>query len=265
MGKCFLLMVAMLLSSASFSQILRVDKNHLESDSSGYFNGNADANFSFDNRSISPSEKLVYTRLSSRMDLLYVSRNTAYILVNSIEYFKSTNATPFSTGYVHGRVNFFRKREVSAEVYGQVQYDGVRRMRLRELIGAGARITLVDKENIDVHFGSGLMFEAEKWRAVEGDPASDFVKRMPKLSTYTGVEFDLTNQTQLTFWGLNQIGYDTTDELLRNRYAGEATFNFKVTKRVTWVNRFSYFYDVHPVIPINQAYFQLVNGVKLQF
>jgi hypothetical protein len=264
-NRILFLIVIISISGSTTAQILRVDKSHLESDSSGYFNCNADVSYSLDNRSISPSEKLVYTRLSSRLDMLYVGKNTAYILVNSIEYFKSSNATPFSTGYVHGRINFRRKHEVSYEVYGQIQYDGVRRMRLRELLGAGIRITLIDKPNVDVHMGTGVMYEWEKWREVEGDPSTDFYIHMPKASSYVGVEFNLTNHAQLTLWGLNQIGYDFDNELTRNRWAAEAALSIKITKRITWLNRFSYYYDVTPVIPINNAYFQLVNGLNLRF
>lgn len=246
------------------SQILRVDKNHLESDSAGYRTLSADINYSLDNRSISPTEKLVYSRLSSRVDMLYVTRKQAYILVNSIEYFKGTNSTPFSTGYAHFRINFRRKHPVSLETYAQIQYDGVRRMRLRNLAGGGFRFTIADKDNIDIHMGTGLMYEMEKWRKTEGDPTTDFQKEMIKTSSYVGLELDLADHSQFTLWGLHQMGYDQADEIFRNRYAGEAVLSFHITKRLTWINRFSYFYDVKPLIPINQAYFQLVNGLRIQ-
>jgi hypothetical protein len=246
------------------SQILRVDKNHLESDSAGYRTLSADINYSLDNRSVSPTEKLVYSRLSSRVDMLYVTKKQAYILVNSIEYFKGSNSTPFSTGYAHFRINFRRQHPVSLETYAQIQYDGVRRMRLRNLLGGGFRFTVADKDNVDLHMGTGLMYEQEKWREVEGDPASDFQKVLLKTSSYVGLEFDLADHSQFTLWGLHQMGYDQGEAIFRNRYAGEAVLSFHITKRLTWINRFSYFYDVHPLIPINQTYFQLVNGLRIQ-
>lgn len=244
-------------------QILRVDKNHLESDSAGYRTINADISYSLDNRSISPTEKVVYSRLSSRIDLLYVTKRQAFILANSLEYFKSTRATPFSTGFTHFRVNFRRKHPVSTELYTQFQYDGVRRMRLRNLVGGGLRITLVDKKNADIHFGTGLMYETEKWRETDGDPNTDFYKYLLKNSSYVGMEINLSNHSVFTLWGLFQTGYDKPEALWRTRYAGEATLNFHITKRLTWVNRFSYFYDVYPIIAINPDYFQLVNALRI--
>lgn len=264
--KGFVLLLTLSIFWATGSaQILRVDKNHLETDSTGYHAINADVNFSLDNRSITPSQKLVYTRLSSRVDLLWVAKRQAYILVNSIEYFKSTNATPFSTGYTHFRINFRRKHTVSYETYAQVQYDGIRRMRLRTLAGAGIRVTLLDKKSVDVHFGTGLMYESEKWRGEENDPSSDFYKSMPKSSSYVGIEFDLSNNSVFTLWGLYQAGFDNQVDVYRNRLAGEAVLNFNITKRLTWINRFSYYYDDRPVIAINPAYFQLVNGLRIKF
>jgi hypothetical protein len=246
------------------SQILRVDKNHLESDSAGYRTLTADINYSLDNRSVSATEKLVYSRLSSRVDMLYVTKKQAFILVNSIEYFKGSNSTPFSTGYAHFRINFRRQHPVSLETYAQIQYDGVRRMRLRNLLGGGFRFTVADKENVDIHMGTGLMYERETWRETEGDPASDFHKALLKTSSYVGLELNLADHSQFTLWGLHQMGYDQAEAIFRNRYAGEAVLSFHITKRLTWINRFSYFYDVRPVIPINQAYFQLVNGLRIQ-
>jgi Protein of unknown function, DUF481 len=254
-----------LLIAEARAQILRVDKSHLNSDSAGYFTATLNLNFSLDSRSVAPSEQLVFTRLTSRADLLYVAENTAYIFVGSIDYFKSGNTQPFSTGYGHVRVNFFRKKVVSLEMYAQMQYDEVRRMRLRSLVGTGARVTAMDKPNVDIHIGSGIMYEIERWRAVEGDPTSEFQKNIPKASSYVGIEFILSNNSHLTLWGLHQVGVDGEDDLFRTRYAGEATLNFYITKRLTWTNRFSYFYDAQPVIPINQAYFQLTNGLQIKF
>jgi len=260
--------LALLLSLSYYSaqsQILRVDKNHLESDSAGYFALYADVNFSLDNRSVSPSEKLVYTRLSSKADVLYVSKRHAYILINSIEYQSSTTGTPFSTGYTHFRINFRRQHKISYETYTQLQYDEVRRMKLRTLVGGGIRFTAIDEDGFDIHVGSGLMYELEKWRAVENDPASDFYKEIPKLSNYIGIEFTLSKHVKLNLWGLYQTGYDSQDDIKRNRYAAEASLNFIINKRMMWVNRFSYFYDAQPVIPINPAFYQITNGLRISF
>jgi len=263
--RILLFLTFLLGSHATIAQILRVDKNHLESDSAGYFSLFAEASFSMDNRSISPSEKLVYTRLNSKADLLYVSKHHAYILINSIEYQSSSQATPFSTGYTHFRVNFLRQHKISLESYAQIQYDEVRRMRSRTLGGGGLRFTAIDKEGIDIHVGTGLMYELEKWREIENDPSSDFYKEMIKSSSYIGVEFTLSQQVRLNLWGLHQAGYDAADAISRNRYAAEASFNFIISKRIVWLNRFSYCYDVQPVIPINPAFYQLMNGLRITF
>jgi Protein of unknown function, DUF481 len=266
MGSKIISALLLLISySTAQGQVLRVDKNHLESDSAGYFTLSAEANFSLDNRSVSPDEKVVYSRLSSMADLLYVSKHHAYILINSIEYQSSTNETPFSTGYTHFRINFRRQHKLSYETYAQIQYDEVRRMRLRIMAGGGIRFTVIDKEGVDIHLGSGVMYEMEKWREIENDPSSDFYKEMPKLSNYLGIEFVLTKQVNLNLWGMYQTGYDSPDDIIRNRYAAEASLNFIMSKRVIWMNRFTYYYDAQPVIPINPAFYQITNGLRIKF
>lgn len=263
--RIMLVLVSILVFKPASGQILRVDKNHLESDSAGYFTLFAEASFSLDNRSVSPSEKLVYTRLNSKADALYVSKRHAYILVNSVEYQSASNSVPFSTGYTHFRINFRRKHKISYETYAQIQYDELRRIRLRTLAGGGIRFTAIDEDGFDIHIGSGVMYEIEKWRRIENDASSDFYKEMPKLSNYLGVEFSLSQHVKLNLWGLYQTGYDTQDNLARNRYAAEASLNFTISKRIIWMNRFTYFYDAQPVIDINPAFYQIMNGLRITF
>lgn len=260
--------VTMLIAFSSFlacGQILRVDKNHLESDTAGYFTFTANINFTLDNRSITPEEKLVYTRLSTKGDLLYVSENHAYILVNSVEYVSSSNATPFSTGFSHFRVNFRRQHALSFETYAQVQYDEVRRMRFRLLGGGGVRYTFIDEEGFDAHLGSGLMYEYEKWSETEEINSPHIYKTIPKSSNYLGIEFLLSKHVKLDLWGLYQLGYDMEEKIYRNRYAAEVALNFIIGRRLTWINRFTYFYDAQPVIAINPAYYQVMNGLSIAF
>jgi hypothetical protein len=260
---CVLVVTGCVINLHVGAQILRVDKNHLESDSAGYYSANADVTFSLDNRTISPQEQLIFTRLSSKADVLYVSRNHAYILINSIEYLSSSNATPFSTGYSHLRINFRRKHKVSYETYAQIQYDGVRRMRMRLLGGGGIRITPIDKDGFDIHFGTGLMYEVEKWNATEASNEPEITKKIPKLSTYVGMESLLSKLVKLNIWGQYQAGYDVEDQFYRNRYSAEVTVTFIINKKLSWNNRFSYYYDAQPVIAINPAYYQVSNGLRI--
>ena len=138
-------------------------------------------------------------------------------------------------------------------------------MRLRTLAGGGIRYTAIDKEGVDIHLGSGVMYEMEQWRRTENDPSSDFYKEMPKLSNYLGVEFTLSKHVSLNLWGLYQVGYDSHDDTRRNRYAMDVSLNFKLSKRIMWINRFGYFYDAQPVIPINPAFYQIMNGLRVSF
>ena len=136
------------------AQILRVDKNHLESDSAGYFASVVEGSYSLDNRSLSQSQKLIYQRLNFKSDLLYVAKKHAYIWVNGLDIISSTNTQKFSTGFTHFRINFRRKHKLSQEVYLQFQYDEQRRMKLRTFAGGGIRYTIVDRPGADVHFGA---------------------------------------------------------------------------------------------------------------
>lgn len=64
--------------------------------------------------------------------------------------------------FEHVRYRLRLSGRVTAEAFVQHEFDGFRRLQLRALAGAGARVTLVDEPDFNVIVGVAYMFEREE-------------------------------------------------------------------------------------------------------
>lgn len=259
----YVLPCLLLITQWCTAQILKVDKEDIDSDSSNYWMGSLNFDFNINNRSATFDEDVIFRGLVANGDLVYLSKQNAYILISTINYFKSTGGPLISTGYAHFRVNFLRKKKLSYESYSQIQYDDGRRMPYRLLSGGGLRLNIQSKDKMTVHAGTGAMYELERWKAQENDEIIE--KTLPKNSSYISGEFTFNEHVNLGLISYYQVGYDKDSDLFRNRISGDAVFKVKVSERLSFLTNFSLQYEDRPIIPINNLVYSLTNGLKWDF
>ncbi len=261
----FFLTVSLLtiLCYSGHSQILKVHKGNIDTDSAQYFMGNVALNFNLNNKSGSAEDNVQYRGLFASSDLIYVAEKHAYILITDIDYIKSTGGPLISNGYAHLRANLLRKKKLSYEIFGQVQYDNGRNLSLRTLAGAGIRLRLISKEKNRLHYGLGVMYEQEEWRPFDG--SAQIKKDIPKVSTYLGGKVALSETVDLQIISFYQTGYDTESQLVRNRINGDFQLSMDVIGKLDFIVNFRIQYEDKPIIPINRYVYSLSNGLKLTF
>lgn len=253
-----------IVSYAANSQILKIDKGGIDSDSSKYLLGNVNVDFNLNNRSATAEKDITFVGLEAEGDLAYVAEKHAYILINKINYFKSTGGPLISTGYAHFRVNFLRKRKLSYESFTQVQYDDGRMMPLRYLQGVGIKYRLGSQENSNFFVGIGAMYEGENWKSVttEGEIIK---KRIWKTSNYINGKFKFNEHVSFDVIMYYQAGYDHESEVFRNRISGDAVLTVKISDKFSFLTSFTAQYEDKPIIPINHFVYSLTNGFKWSF
>ncbi len=245
-------------------QILKVDKASIDSDSSHYFMGSLNMDFNLNNRATTEEQEVTFRGLSAHADMVYVAKRHAYLLINTINYFKSTGGPLISTGYAHFRINFLRRKKVSYEVFTQVQYDDGRRMPFRFLQGGGLRFNLKKNENTKLHIGVGAMFEREEWKSLEVE--GEVIERnIWKTSNYASGQFTINEFVGFNVIGYYQGGYDYDSDLFRNRVSGDLILKVKLTEKLSFLTSFTLQYEDRPVIPINNLVYSLTNGMKWNF
>ncbi|MBL6447369.1 DUF481 domain-containing protein [Fulvivirga sp. 29W222] len=261
----YVLILALILTGLNVNgQILKVDKGSIDSDSSKYFIGNVNFNFNLNNRSATAEKNITFTGLEANADLVYIADKHAYILINKINYFKSTGGPMISTGYAHFRINFLRKRTVSYELFSQVQYDDGRMMPLRFLQGGGFKFRISSTEKSEVFFGVGAMYEEEHWKSVTED-GTIIEKELWKTSDYINGKFDFNDHVSFDVILYYQGGYDREGEIFRNRLSGDAVLSMQLTDKLSFLTSFSAQYEDKPIIPINNFVYSLTNGLKWSF
>ncbi|UII21199.1 DUF481 domain-containing protein [Fulvivirga ligni] len=264
MKSVFTALIFTLITASSFAQILKVDKGSIDSDSSKYFMGSVNIDFNMNNKSATAEENITFTGLAGAADLVYVAEKHAYILINQLNYFKSTGGPLISTGYTHFRINFLRRKKLSYETFTQVQYDDGRSMPFRFLQGAGVRIRLVKNENTKLHLGVGFMYEKENWKSLT-EEGNIINKNIWKTTNYIGSKFKINENVNFDLIAYYQGGYDYDSEVFRHRISGDAVLNIKLTNRLAFNTSFSAQYEDKPIIPINNFVYSLTNGFKLSF
>ena len=259
MKKLFLLAV-LLFSYQIQAQILNVEEARADDDTLKNFTGGLTFNFIVNNRSAARDQQVQYVGLELNSDLAYFSKKNIYMLLSNLEYNSVTGEPIIRTGYSHFRINFMRKRDISWETFGQIQFDLGRGLNFRSLAGAGLRFSLVDKKKIDLYAGTGVMYEHENW---DHPGIEDFnVKRnMWKSTNYLSTGYHISESADLNFITYYQVGYDQVSEVFRHRVSLDTELVFRISK----VMAFTWAYENRPVVPIVKYLYVLENGIKINF
>ena len=245
-------------------QILKVDKASLDADSSGYFTGSINLDFNLNNRGATAEQEVTFRGLTANADVVYVAQKHAYILINTINYFKSTGGPLISTGYAHFRINLWRRKKLSYETFTQVQYDDGRNMPFRFLQGVGTRLNIKNSKKTKLHIGIGAMFEREKWRTLEEENET-LERNIWKASNYLGGQFTFNDFVRFNVICYYQGGYDRDSDIFRNRVSGDLVLRVKLTEKLSFLNSFTLQYEDRPIIPINNFLYSLTNGLQWNF
>lgn len=251
------------LSFSAKGQILKIQKAGLDTDTAGVFIGNIGADFNLNNQSATADENIIYRGLEASVDLSYLSQKHAYILLNKLNYFKITNGPLISTGYIHGRINFLRKRDFSYELFSQLQYDEGRRMPLRYLIGGGVKFEIFDGKKGSLYAGIGIMNEIEHWKPFNSEEIIE--KQIWKSTNYLSGTIIPSKNFTINLTSYYQGGYDDEADIFRSRISGDLRFTAQVTGRLAFVTNFSLVYESDPIININPVVYNLTNGLKFNF
>lgn len=190
--------------------------------------------------------------------LLLMTPKHAYIWIGHINLIKSEGENVISEGYFHHRINFWRKKKLSIELFTQYQYNETRGLINRGLVGATPRLSLKASENLDVAIGTGAMYEWEEWKLKENYALSRFVKS----TNYINFHAKFNKNTELMFIAYYQARFD---KFFHPRISGDANFRARLSKHISFNLHFIPYYDAEPVIRIEKWNYEVSSGIGIQF
>ncbi len=190
--------------------------------------------------------------------LLFMTPKHSYIWIGHINLIKSEGKNVISEGYFHHRINFWRKKILSAEIFTQYQYNETRGLVNRGLLGITPRLALHASDKLDVAIGTGAMYEWEEWKLNENYALT----RLIKSTNYINFHAQLNKNTELMFITYYQARFD---RFFHPRIIGDANFRAKLSKHVSFNLHFTPYYDDAPIIPIEKWSYEVTSGIGIQF
>ncbi len=256
----FLIFFFLFCYSQVSAQILKVNKGSLASDSSDYFIGVIDGTFALNNRSSTAEVQNVYVGVNTNLDVVYVAKQSATLLISGLNYFKIGDSPAIYNGSSHLRHILRRAAKLTPEFYTQVQFDESRNMSLRYLAGAGYRWNILEKKNM-LYCGLGVFNEHERWAGEQ----ETIVKNLWKVNTYLSGDVKITQTTNINAIGYFQSGYDQEVNSFRNRFSGQIEIKNALNAHLKVKLSGQFLWDDQPIIPLNEFIYQTFVGLEYAF
>ena len=244
----------------AFTQILKVDKGFLATDSSNYFTGVVDATFAINNRSSTVDQQNIYVGVNNNVDLVYIAERSATVLISGLNYFKIGDGPLIYNGSAHLRQVLRRTAPLTPEFFVQGQFDESRNMELRILYGGGLRWNILQKSH-SLFAGVGIFRENERWNG----PEQEINKELWKLNSYLSADIKLTESINMNAIVYFQSGRDAAIDAFRNRLSGQLEFKNALTEKFKLKMTSNFLLDDKPIILLNEFIYEVYFGVEYSF
>ena len=214
------------------------------------------------------SEKQIFN-WDTRIDVTKFTAGHHLLAMKFSNSFTNTSGSNLqNAGYVHLRFRDNDTRKISPEYFTQYQWDDLRGMLNRYLLGCNLRLMLKETKEMDIYLGLGLMYEWEKWnfKGVAQDKLPllhpDFIKtHLLKINQYIKLSAKVFKTTELTCTNFIQARPDKNIQY--PRIASFLQWNIPVSKRISINLNYESIYDAQPVVPIKNYYFNYQTGFSI--
>jgi hypothetical protein len=260
-----LILVILLIFSPFFSisQILNLEKYRADGDSLKKYAVNFNGSFNINNRSAAENNPVNLYGYNFSLHGIYTPKKHGYIFI-AHRNFLQINDNPFiNFGYVHTRINFYRKNRLNFETFAQISDDNFRGLKPRAIAGGALRYRIIENDSSELILGIGGFYEFERWQhPISGENHDvNFIKS----TTHIVFRRSLTKNVFVNGVFYYQTGYDRAFEKFRNRYSGTINLNSRITERLSFTNNFDFSYEDRPIVPITRFIFSYRFGIGLDF
>ena len=234
------------------AQLLNVERIRMDPDTTGW-NGDISVDLSLNRL----NDRVI--RLNNTSNTSYQTEQHIYLLLTSLELVSIDGNSLVSSGYVHLRSQFLRKKTFSPELFFQHQYNENLGLKNRTLIGSGVRYSFLDRSRIVGNLFTGVMFEHEKWGLRTDE---EVLRNLLKSTSTVSVTGQITPETRLLLIGYYQI---RPEYPLEPRATLESELLIRISRLFSLSVNYTMTYDTDPVIDIRGLTYELTNGLLIHF
>lgn len=235
----------------TYGQIVNIEKQRISDDSTGWF-GHANLNFTG-----AKSTKSILALATGTL-LEYKSKNTKdlWLLITELSLISGDGIKFSNSGFGHLRYNHKMGKAIRWEIFSQIQYNSLTKIKQRALLGTGPRFKLTQYDNARFYWGVAYMFEYEEINDVTQQ------HRDHRLSSY--LSFSLYPHENVTFTSTTYA-----QPLLKDwgdyRISNETNLALNISKKLIFNATVKYAFDSMPPADVPRSVYSYTNGLQLEF
>lgn len=245
-----LLAVAFLTITVAPAQIVNIDNPHLGKLKDGW-SGEMNLIFSL----TSNTRQIV--QLGEKNKIHYRKRNQLISTFTDFSFVAVDKQNYVNNGFAHIRYawNSKKYKKIFLEGFAQTQYNQIQLYKQRELLGAGSRALVIDKDSANVNVGAFIMGEYEQ--ANDGTVAMAL-----RYSCFLSFDFQFSKTT-----GINSITYYQPDFFYPGDYrlSTETSLRFNITEKLKFKLLYNLQYDSRPPTGAPKTIYYLQNAFGFSF
>jgi putative salt-induced outer membrane protein len=183
-----------------------------------------------------------FVSLSATPVARYSSGDHLLVGIVQTNYKTSNGDTIISRFFEHLRYRYHLSDRVLAEVYGQHEFDGIKRLKLRALAGVGPKVEILRDKSYGLDVGVSYMLEYEE---LQDDGPSDGGETdlQHRSSAYVVGRYELDERVQFFETMYVQPRLTGASDY---RILNDAQISFSLTKRLSFSTAFNISYDANP-------------------
>lgn len=235
------------------AQVTNVESKRVRTDTVGW-TGEANTGFKF----VREAGNVFTSNTDARVQ--YKTKKDLYLILGEYNWSGAIGKSFTNNAYVHLRYNrALRPEWLKWEVFSQVQFNEVTRIKLRLLNGTGPRFKLLSKEKGVMYLGTLYMFEHSKELDIEDE---EVVKNEHRFSSYLSYSFFPTEQVSLVSTTYYQPKFNKRSDF---RVAHVSEMRVKVLKNLVLSMIYKLNFDTKPAMGIARVTHSFENKIGIVF
>jgi hypothetical protein len=189
--------------------------------------------------------------------LQYTSGKHTLLALNNLGFMRVEGENLINNGFQHLRYNYkIGNGFTTAEAFTQHQYNSIRLLQRRFLLGGGPRFRVFENESTGFYIAPLVMYEQEELN--DGSPRTDRFKGDLYFS------FTYSPDERITF---SHTTYYQPDFAIMREYriASETGMEMKFMGSFSFLITYNLAFDSHPPADIPELFYTLRNGIKYSF
>lgn len=243
----------LLAANFTFGQIVNIEtkRQQLTTDTTGWF-GKINVGFNV-NKNTS-----TVLNLTGDAQIDFLQNNNRWIALTNYRVVRADGTAFINSGFQHLRWNRPLTERITAEAFGQVQYNEKLQLKLRALGGTGIRFEVLKQSQGSVYFGTAYMYQYEAIRD------TSLVYSDHRLSSYLAANYQFTNGVILSNTTYFQ---PLLTDFTIIRIASQTSLSIKITARLAFSSRFNLQLDsrLGKIADVPTTTYSFINGLNWSF